>query len=162
MRAGEPSAFASSPECTPRPALIDNWPSVRAAAFIAENPRPGGKSFPATRAIPGSLLGARGPDGTTQGETIAAVLGALALLLLVMATANVGNLLLGRAVTREREIAVRLALGMSRMRLVAQVMIESVLLALAATVAAVVVAAWLGVILRSMLMPECDAGDHPV
>lgn len=80
---------------------------------------------------------------------IAAMLGALALLLLVMATANVGNLLLGRAVTRERDIAVRVALGLSRRRLVGQLAIESVLLALAATVAAAVVAAWIGGLLHS-------------
>src|SRR6185312_15391002 len=103
-----------------------------AAAFIAANPRPGGRSAPLVRVVPGSLLLARGPDGMTQDDTIAALLGALAVLLLVMATANVGNLLLGRAVTREREIAVRVALGVTRRRLASLLIIESVMLALAA------------------------------
>src|SRR5688572_15748688 len=124
-----------------------------AAAFVKDNPRPGARDHALVRVVPGSLLGARGPDGATQGETIAAVLGALSLLLLVMATANVGNLLLGRAVSREHQIAVRVALGLSRRRLVGQLAIESMLLALAGTVAAVVIAAWLGAVLRSMLLP---------
>ena len=124
-----------------------------ASSFITANPRPGGRTTPAIRAMPASLLGARGPDGTTQGEMIAAVLGAVSLLLLVLATANVGNLLLGRAIAREREIAVRLALGMSRRRLIGQVTIESMLLALVAAVAAMILAVWLGMMLHAMLLP---------
>ncbi|HWH53620.1 MAG TPA: FtsX-like permease family protein, partial [Gemmatimonadaceae bacterium] len=133
-----------------------------AAAFIAANPRPGGRSAPLIRVVPGSLLLARGPDGMTQEDTIGALLGALAVLLLVMATANVGNLLLGRAVTREREIAVRVALGVTRRRLASLLIIESVMLALAATAAAVLVAAWMGAALRALLLPGVQMTAGPL
>ena len=132
-----------------------------AAAFTKANPRPGVGRAALVRVVPGSLLGARGPDGMTQTETIAALLGALALLLLVMAAANVGNLLLGRAVAREREISVRVALGMSRRRLIALLATESVLLALLATIAAVVLAAWIGALLRAMLLPGIELPVAP-
>ena len=78
------------------------------------------------------------------------VLGVVAAVL-VIASANLANLLLARAVSRRHEMAVRLALGASRFRLAKQLLAESAIVASAGAVLGLVVARWAGALLVRQL-----------
>lgn len=82
-------------------------------------------------------------------------------LLLVIACANVANLTLARAIRRQREIALRLALGASRSRVIRLLLSESLLLAIAGGLAGIALAIW-GVEVFKAIAPESLPRLHDV
>ena len=97
------------------------------------------------------LTARKDPGGDGQvGKTFMALMGVAGIVLLI-ACANVTNLLLARATKRKREIAIRLAMGASRARLIKQLITESLLLSLAGGTIGFFVAIWAKDILRSLV-----------
>jgi putative ABC transport system permease protein len=107
-------------------------------------------------AIAGPLKTSAGPDASLEARTAVWVTG-VTLIVLLIACANVANLFLGRGLRRRREVALRLALGVSRRRLAVQTMTESVMLALIGCALGILIAQTGGQTLSRQFLPEGQA-----
>ncbi|MDP9099961.1 MAG: ABC transporter permease [Verrucomicrobiota bacterium] len=114
------------------------------------------KEYPAENAGRGIELIPPGlfiPDIRNSVLAFSAVLSGVGALVLLLACVNLANLLLARATERRKEIAIRLAVGASRARLIRQLMTESVMLSLAGGIFGVLVAAWINQLVRGVSLP---------
>jgi putative ABC transport system permease protein len=128
-----------------------------ASAALREDKSARGRSrTPAVELTP--IVPGRESRQSPQGR-IALWLSAVSLIVLLIATANVGTLLSLRAARRRRDVAVRIAMGASRGDLARQLLIESVLLAAIGSAVGLLLSHWLSSAMRATLLPNLAPGE---
>src|SRR5262245_35771396 len=95
------------------------------------------------------------PEPGASGALIAgaAVLVAIAMMLLIIASANIANLMITRALSRQKEVAIRLSLGAARSALIRQFLTESVLLSMAGGCLGLLLAFWGNKLVAAIKLP---------
>ena len=99
-----------------------------------------------------SLVSLDGGDIPATDRRIAYALAGVSILVLIIGLANAATLLLVRGTRRRREAAIRSALGATRGRLFARVLLEAAMLASMSTPGAVVLSSWIGEAVRRLLL----------
>jgi predicted permease len=107
------------------------------------------------------LIAAAGPHASAESQVAKWLTGVSAIVLLI-ACANVANLLLARGIRRRKELSVRLAMGEGRSRLVLLTVVETVGLALFGGALALLIALWGGDFVRGSLLPGVSFPDSAV
>jgi len=147
-----------APGVRTEPAASAATTAVRAARATSRMPE---VRDPEPTVILGPLLRNRGPGALPGQMRLPLVVGGAALVVLLIATANMSNLLMVRVAARRRELAVRNALGAGRWGVGRLLVIESVVLSALSGVAAMVVAALAGRSLRATLLPNFEWAQEP-
>lgn len=101
-----------------------------------------------------SIIGTRTPNGLSREGKVSLWLMGVSGIVLLIACANVANLLIARTIERRRELAVRMALGVSRARLARMLLTETSLLALLGSVAALALAYGASQLVQDILLPN--------
>jgi putative ABC transport system permease protein len=106
-----------------------------------------------------SIIGTRSPDGLSRESKVSLWLLGVSGIVLLIACSNVANLLVARTMERRRELAVRIALGVSRSRLIRMLLAEAALLSAIAAVAAIAIGVWGSRLVQSVLLPQIVWSD---
>jgi predicted permease len=137
-------------------------PDARLAAVATTTLRHDGMAFDTAAHARVEALAGADNEFASREMSIAARLAGVALILLLISCANIANLLLARGLHRRRELMVRIALGVSRSRLVGLLLVESLSVAALGALVAIAVAYRGADVLRRMLLPDVHWVDATV